>query len=271
MRAASVTDEEETGMRDWDGEGYEQISDLQRHMALRSMAGLVLTGDEKVLDVGCGDGYVTRLIASRLPRGRVVGVDASPRMIEVASTRPIPPGASLRFELCDVRALPFDHEFDLVVSFNVLHWVVDQRDALTAIATSTTPGGRVIIQMVCAGPRQSLENVAMQVCARPAWSAAFADFVQPYIHVQPLEYAEIASAAGLLVTSQDVSDVEWDFGSRESFTRWCTVGFTDWTARLQGDDVSAWVEEVVSDYERLVGRPGLFRFMQLRAEMAPTR
>ena len=72
-------------MADWDGKGYEQISDLQRHLAERTLSGLVFDGDEHLLDVGCGDGYVTRAIAARLPHGSVVGIDGSPRMIEAAT------------------------------------------------------------------------------------------------------------------------------------------------------------------------------------------
>jgi len=256
-------------MADWDGKGYEQISDLQRHLAQRTLAELSFAGDERLLDVGCGDGFISRAIAARLPNGSVVGIDASPRMIETADARPDPPGSTIRFEVGDVLAMPYVDEFDVVVSFNVLHWLVDQHGALSAIARATRPGGRVIIQMVCAGARQSLESLAMQVCAKPRWRVAFAGFAAPFIHVDPVEYPEIAAAAGLVVTSQHVDDISWDFGSRAAFTRWCTVGFADWTARLDPDSIAPWVAEVVDDYQALVGRPGLFRFMQLRAELTP--
>ena len=46
------------------------------------LARLELRGDETVLDAGCGSGRVTRLLVERLPEGRVIGVDASPSMIE---------------------------------------------------------------------------------------------------------------------------------------------------------------------------------------------
>lgn len=257
-------------MTDWDGKGYEQISALQRHLAEVTLAGLTFRGDEHLLDVGCGDGFITRTIAARLPDGSVVGVDASPRMIAAATDRPDGPGAPVRFEVRDVRELGFDAEFDVVVSFNTLHWLVDQQAALSSIARATKPGGRVVVQMVCAGPRPSVERIAMQVCARPPWNTVFADFAAPFIHVDPDEYPAIAASAGLLVTSQTVQDVEWDFGSREAFVRWCTVGFADWTARLPPEEVASWVDDVVTDYQHNVGRPGLFRFLQLRAELTPT-
>lgn len=256
-------------MTDWDGKGYEQISGLQRHLAKVTLDGLEFRGDEALLDVGCGDGFITRSIAARLPDGSVLGIDASPRMIAAATDAPDGPGAPIRFEVLDVRELKAVDEFDAAVSFNALHWLVDQRAALAPIASAVRPGGRVLIQMVCAGPRPSLEQLAMQVCGRPRWQPAFDGFTAPFLHVPPDDYPAIAASAGLRVTSQTVQDVEWDFGSREAFTHWCTVGFTDWTARLATGEAGAWVDEVVADYQQLVGRPGLFRFLQLRAELTP--
>ncbi len=257
-------------MADWDGRGYEQISGLQRELAARALADLVFTGHERVLDVGCGDGFVTRSIAAQLPHGAVVGIDPSPRMIETARSRPDPAGAEVHFEVGDVLDLAYRYEFDVVVSFNALHWVTDQQAALSAIGRATRTHGRVIVQQVCAGPRLSLEQLAMQVAQRPQWRSAFAGFSAPYLHVEPEAYPEIAESAGLRIVDLTVGDFRWDFGSREAFTRWCTVGFADWTARLPADQVGAWVDEVVDSYQALVDAPGLFRFLQMHAEMTPS-
>lgn len=258
-------------MADWDGAGYERISGLQRRLARQALGAMAFRGAERVLDVGCGDGYVTRLVAARLPAGAVVGVDASPRMIEVARSRPDPPGTRVEFLVADARELPFAGEFDVVVSFNALHWVTDQLAALRAIARTLRSDGRVVVQQVCAGPRPSLEQTAMQVCGRPGWAAAFAGFAAPFRHVEPAAYPDLAAAAGLEVVAQRVADLRWDFGSRGAFADWCTVGFADWTARLTADRVPVWVGEVVDAYEALVGEPGVFRFLQLHADMVVRR
>ncbi|WP_111765605.1 class I SAM-dependent methyltransferase [Nakamurella deserti] len=256
-------------MVDWDGAGYEKVSDLQRTLASRSLEHLVVRGDEDCLDVGCGDGYLTRLLAMRLPEGSVLGVDASPRMIEAARRAAVPAGAYVSFELGDASALRFDTEFDLVTSFNALHWVVDQHTALSGIARALVPEGRALLQQVCAGPRPSLEDVAMEVAAAPRWQAAFDGFDAPFVHVDPDGYPDLAAAAGLTVQSSTVTDEEWDFGSREDFAAWCTVGFAPWTPRLDPALVGSWVDDVVERYEQLSGRPGLFRFMQLVVELTP--
>jgi trans-aconitate 2-methyltransferase len=63
---------------DWDGAGYDRISAPLEQNGLTVLERLELAGDETVLDAGCGSGRVTEALLARLPRGRVVGVDASP-------------------------------------------------------------------------------------------------------------------------------------------------------------------------------------------------
>ena len=71
-------------MTEWDASGYAGISGLQQAMATEVLALLRLSGSERVLDVGCGNGKVTAEIASRVPDGAVLGVDSSADMIASA-------------------------------------------------------------------------------------------------------------------------------------------------------------------------------------------
>lgn len=256
-------------MADWDGAGYAGISGLQRAMATASLEDVAVDGTERVLDVGCGDRYVTRVIASRVPNGSVLGVDLSPRMVEAACTAD-DQLANVSFQVGDVTTMAFGADFDLVVSFNALHWVADQETAYRNIPAALKPTGRALVQFVCHGRRPSVERVAMEVMGDPRWAPAFAGFEQPFVHIDPDDLPSIAGSAGLEVTQQSVVDREWDFGSRDRFAQWCAVGFSDWTSRLPAADVSAFVGAVVERYEAVVGRPGLFRFLQLRAELRPS-
>ena len=71
-------------MPDWSGRDYADVSTLQRALATEAVTALQFGTADRVLDVGCGDGYLTRAVAGMVPDGCVVGVDASPRMIEAA-------------------------------------------------------------------------------------------------------------------------------------------------------------------------------------------
>ncbi len=181
---------------DWDGALYEKVNGLQRWLAARSLAGLELRGDERLLDVGCGDGQVTALLAARLPTGSVLGIDASPRMVDTAREHAVA-GGRLEFDAGDVLSMPFVAEFDVIVSFNVLHWVHDQRRAFARIGAALRPGGWALLQFVCGGSRPSLEATAMQICETARWRGWFHDFPPPFVHPAPDEVRATADAAGL--------------------------------------------------------------------------
>lgn len=147
-------------MTDWDAAAYVRRSGLQRAMAAQVLALLDLEGTERVLDIGCGDGRVTAEVAARVPRGEVTSVDSSHEMIAFASSRFGPAARSnLRFQLADARSLPFREEFDLIVSFNALHWDPEQDAALHSIRCALKPNGLAQLRLVPDGKRKSLELV----------------------------------------------------------------------------------------------------------------
>jgi trans-aconitate 2-methyltransferase len=249
---------------DWSGRDYADVSSLQRAMATEAVTALQFGAGDRVLDVGCGDGYLTRAVGRMVPDGFAVGVDASPRMIETAHGGEATHSGPW-FVVADARRLPFAEFFDAVLSFNALHWVPEQRQALGEIAKVLRPGGRALIQVVCAGPRTSIEATAMTVCQRPRWARWFDGFSAPYVHVDPAAFGELAASAGLTLDDVTVTDRDWDFGSPEAFIRWCSVGSTAWTDRLPQQDRAEFVADMVRAYEPIAGRPGLFRFTQVQA------
>jgi Trans-aconitate methyltransferase len=79
-------------MHEWNPDDYEKHSSARKTWGGALIAKLMLSGDEHVLDIGCGDGALTTEIAAQLPRGSVTGIDQSAEMIAHAQTRYPPPG-----------------------------------------------------------------------------------------------------------------------------------------------------------------------------------
>src|SRR6202451_4207688 len=73
--------------RTWDGKSYDRISGPMKERGREVLSRLALEGDETVLDAGCGSGRITKALIERLPRGRVIAVDASSSMVASARER----------------------------------------------------------------------------------------------------------------------------------------------------------------------------------------
>ena len=268
-------------MTEWDADRYSRISSLQAAMAQEVLALLDLNGSERVLDVGCGEGKITAEIASRVPRGSVLGVDSSRDMIEYAEKhfiRSMPTGASLRslrFEVADARHLSFKNEFDLAVSFNALHWIPDQDAALRSIYSALVPSGRAQFRFVTAGARQSLESVVEKTRTAPEWKVYFKNFQDPYLRLTPDEYVIVAERNGFRVLRVSTQDHAWDFGSRAAFANFSAVGLVAWTDRLPAADRPKFIDDVLDRYHAVAasraGEENTFKFYQTDVAMTKPR
>lgn len=107
-----------------------------------------LTGNERLLDVGCGPGNVSADLAERLPTGEVVALDNAPAALAAARAEAAGRNqANLRVEAGDVYALPFpDDTFDVVHAHQVLQHLVDPPAALGDMARVCRPGGLVAVR-----------------------------------------------------------------------------------------------------------------------------
>ena len=94
-----------TSVRTWSGPEYDRLSTPMEAMGLAALERLELRGDETVLDAGCGSGRVTEALVARLPRGRVIGIDASASMIAAARARL---GARADLRVADLATLELD-------------------------------------------------------------------------------------------------------------------------------------------------------------------
>lgn len=138
-------------MDGWIARAYDQgvqsaFRDVFPALVEESMAGL--EGVRRGLDVGCGPGQFTILLAERLPVAEIWGIDLAPTMIELARRHASasPAADRLHFEVADVAQLPFpDEHFDAVVSSgSIKHWP-DQAGALHEIHRVLVPGGRLFL------------------------------------------------------------------------------------------------------------------------------
>lgn len=113
------------------------------HAACRDALGL--TGDEALLDVGCGPGEFVTYLRAHDHAGRLAGLDQSAGMIAAATTAAAAQGASIEWFVGEANALPFrDGEWNVVSARHMLYHVPDIPSALREFARVIGPRGRVL-------------------------------------------------------------------------------------------------------------------------------
>ncbi|MCI1902152.1 MAG: methyltransferase domain-containing protein [Bifidobacteriaceae bacterium] len=124
----------------WDAQLYDSHHGFVAEYG-KGLVNFVPAQARTVLDLGCGTGALTEKLANGIPGRHVLGVDSSAEMIEAA--RQEHPG--LHFELADALNLDFDHEWDVVFSNAVFHWVPDHVKLLHSVHHALVGGGRGLL------------------------------------------------------------------------------------------------------------------------------
>jgi trans-aconitate 2-methyltransferase len=134
-----------------------------------------------VLDVGCGSGRITEALIERLPRGRVIALDASQSMVAAARRRL--PQADVR--LMDALELELEEPVDAILSTATFHWIADHERLFRRLRAALRPGGRLLAQCGGEGNIDELRGRANAVRAREPYASHFRDWRAPWNYAAP--------------------------------------------------------------------------------------
>ena len=138
--------------RKWDASRYDSAHSFVWERGRGVVELLAPAPGERILDLGCGTGHLTSLIAES--GAEVVGIDSSEDMVRVASEN----YPNIRFEVADARSLPFDAEFDAVFSNAVLHWVRPPEAVVESVWRALKPDGRFVAEFGGANNIETIMN-----------------------------------------------------------------------------------------------------------------
>jgi trans-aconitate 2-methyltransferase len=235
----------------WDAGEYDRNAAFQRGLAAELIGKLRLRGNERVLDVGCGDGKNTKDIASLLSKGSVLGIDASEDMVTHArKTYPPSSNPNLRFDIKDVLEMVYCSEFDVVFSNAALHWVKDHRTMLKRISASLKVGGRILLQMGGRGNAKETFEVLKEKMDSEEWRTYFIGFVSPFGFYAPEDYGPWLKEAGL--QSNRVQLVEKDMiqDGLEGLKGWIRTTWLPYTQRVPEGRREEFIEGVAKELIR---------------------
>jgi trans-aconitate 2-methyltransferase len=165
---------------DWDAATYHRVAANQEEWGTEVLARLELDGDETVLDAGCGSGRVTRLLLERLPEGKVIGVDASPSMIEEARSNLAGFGDRVELQTMNLTDLELDEAVDAVFSNATFHWIADHDRLFARLAAAMRPGGALEAQCGGEGNVAEWKRAVEAIAGEERFAPYFRGMRQPW-------------------------------------------------------------------------------------------
>lgn len=178
-------------MHTWDPDRYLAYADERGRPFVDLLARVRSDRPARVVDLGCGPGNLTALLARRWPDATVHGVDSSPEMIETA----VRDHDALTFEVGDVRSwAASDNDVDVLVSNAALQWVPDHLDLLPRLVGQLRPGGWLAFQ-VPGNFDEPSHTIRHDLAAEAPYAAYTAGAVVPASH-DPRIYLGALAALG---------------------------------------------------------------------------
>jgi len=233
-------------MYTWNAADYAANSRGQETWARELISSLQLNADDIVLDIGCGDGRNTALIAAQIPAGRVMGVDLSASMVEHAHRNHL--ASNLQFACADASKLEFDREFTLVFSNATLHWVRNHKPVLAGIARALHKGGRFVAQMGGHGNGEGIIAAFDAVGERSQWRNAYVGHPPAYGFHHPQDYRLWLAEAGFAVEECRLISKDMIHADRAALQGWIRTAWHPYTSRITEKERDAFIEEVTTEY-----------------------
>jgi trans-aconitate 2-methyltransferase len=261
-------------MSQWNPNDYRNHSSQQQKWARENLAKLGLEGHERILDIGCGDGKITAELARCVPRGMVLGLDSSAEMIAFARKR-FPPeeNPKLRFEQGDAQSLGFIEQFDRVISFACLHWVIDHRPVLSGIHLALRPGGRALMQFGGKGNAAEMVRIVSRIISSKPWADYFADFVFPWGFYSPEEYRPWVEEAGLIPIRLELVPKDMSHEGPKGLEGWLRTTWMPYWQRVPEPLQQTFLDQVIEAYlaDHPLDSQGLVHLSMVRLEVEAAR
>jgi len=202
---------------EFDGKKYQKASTHQKEWGNKLISELNLKGNERILDLGCGDGVLTQILSNLVPNGFVIGIDASKGMIEVAKEKE---SNNLKFLLMDIDNIEIDDKFDIVFSNAALHWVKNHQKLYEKLSIILNKDGLMRFNFAADGNCSYFFNIVKQTIQEKEYQNYFKNFNWPWFMPTLDEYKKITDNFKFSSVKIWGENTDRYFPNKEALIRW---------------------------------------------------
>lgn len=209
----------------WQASDYHNLSFAQKAAALPLLKHLKISMSESVLDVGCGDGWITANIASMVKAGKVLGIDQSPEMLAFANknfSKDCYP--NLEFKLADGQSFILADTFDIIFSSFALQWFENKDAFFKNCYNSLKNNGRICF-IIPLSISLELQQCVDYVTSTTEFNEYFHDFEPNWFFEKPEAIKALITNSHFQITYFSSCIQEVVFPSRELLEKYILLWF----------------------------------------------
>ncbi len=173
----------------WNSNTYLEFKQERTRPAIDLADHIAFKNPQHILDIGCGPGNSTAVLAEKFPRASLLGIDNSQEMIKSAHVY----YPELNFMLCDASKNLSDlpHKYDIVFSNACLQWIPEHKTLLPKLMNLLNPNGVLAVQ-VPINYNEPIHQVIAQISSSEKWKSKFPN-PRIFYTLRPNEYYDILS------------------------------------------------------------------------------
>jgi len=202
---------------EFDGEKYKQASKHQKEWGNKLISGININGNENILDLGCGDGALTKQLSTLVPNGKVIGIDASVGMIQTAKELET---ANLTFVCLDINDMEYENLFDIIFSNAALHWVKNHQQLLQNSFTALKANGILAWNFAADGNCSNFFDTVDEVMNMPSYQEFFIDYECPWYMPSKDDYMLLIEKAGFKQFDVSYENADRYFANVDEMIKW---------------------------------------------------
>jgi trans-aconitate 2-methyltransferase len=177
-------------MASWDASQYLKFEDQRTRPAIDLLARIALAAPARVIDLGCGPGNSTALLAARWPSAYIAGLDNAPDML--ATARRAHPAVT--WIDGDIAGWSPSERYDVVYSNAALQWVPDHAALLPRLLAAVAPGGVLAVQMPRTGDAPA-HRLMRELANDGPWAGQLAGRARAHVQAPGFYYDLLAPQA----------------------------------------------------------------------------